>query len=643
MLGTEIVEQARQNFYKTKDICREYGDIGKIWTVNIDMHLGSLIDKCQTPYDAISYLNDKAFYDHSCPEPFASYAIDWKVDLLKKYDVKLEDLPQDFQESDLIKKTHLKKVNGRLVSSDFLNRLLFYFRSVKSIVFPEKPIIFELGGGFGTLMRLMKIAHKKATCVFIDLPETLFFANIFMQANFPNAKFHYVHSSDSISKNISEYDFVFVPFMFKEALTGSEVSLFLNTNSMGEMPPFFIRDYFDFIQQKLDVKYFAFLNRFFNRLDDRYRDRFFSISPSFQFDEHWQFHDWEISPDIDSCPYIETTLTRNMFLVAERKRLSFQDVERKKKSAFEKLEPVKYEDWNTKIYWDDFKIKFGGDYPAIMSKGDRDLTPDLSANGSFYKIWDIYRYCKDLEIILMLIKYMSYLSGRDAKFEELYWLNNAYIFGILRRKAYEEGKKIGILCNVNELETLFSLDSSLFYRDNGFKIFDIEMSEYVVRDGSIERLGNVSVSELDLVYIFSCCEPAPRDLYKLIISERLADKLYHPVDDLFVDDVRAAQKFRAILDREMELNVWGVGSDFARIVNSFPFVVTLEQGQVLRLYDKSKCGNVFYGLLIRDPCEFKTSMGPVVITSRSEKTRSEIAALVKKESPESISYDLYEK
>jgi len=102
--------------------------------------------------------------------------------------------------------------NGKLVSSAFFAHLRSLLCCLTWIDRPST--VCEIGGGYGGLAVLWmnNPHHAPDVYVLVDFPESLFFAEIFVRANDPEAKVLYVKGADDLSPNVvEEYDYVLCP------------------------------------------------------------------------------------------------------------------------------------------------------------------------------------------------------------------------------------------------------------------------------------------------------------------------------------------------------------------------------------------------------------------------------------------------
>lgn len=417
-----VLEEAKAAYAATMQTYRDMGIsprdyLGPIWANNLEQHLIPNIRACETVEQAIGYLNDKAFYDFSCGEPYLTPSIEWRLDFLRRtHGVDLQALPPALCESPYVLDKHCKTVAGRRLSSDFLNRLAWVCRLQKALVFPQQPFgIIEVGGGFGALARVFKILYPQARIVLVDIPESLFFQHAFMKASFPDSKHQFVSRVD---EPIGDADIVYVPNCFAAALQGSEFFLAVNTNSFGEMPETASSRWLDLLQRETSTANVFFLNRFLNRIDKSLlQTRQGHSCWSFHLDDRWAIREWEVDPDYERCPYFQTTLTRNLHVIASRSAQPGADLPALQRRA----ETIPLEDWCRRPGWSDFKLVSGAEYPPVMSRGDLDLTPDLGVGGTLYTLWSLVRQTHDPKWIEQLVTYLDYLNGQQFErfFEEI--------------------------------------------------------------------------------------------------------------------------------------------------------------------------------------------------------------------------------
>ena len=201
------------------------------------------------------------FFDHRTQDPLSiKHIINFKLPELQLLFTEFSpaDYP-DLKESKFSLEGSLTP--DKQLSSIFLTHLYFYLRTTSMNIKPPKQVL-EIGSGYGGLARIYKIMHHELTYVLVDLPESLFSAQVFLTANFPDAKILYVQGE--VPADISEYDFVFMPAQLAETLKGHSFDLVINTGSLQEMTTSAVKFWMDFIQNTIDTKLFYSWNYFLN-------------------------------------------------------------------------------------------------------------------------------------------------------------------------------------------------------------------------------------------------------------------------------------------------------------------------------------------------------------------------------------------
>ncbi|MBV8888924.1 MAG: putative sugar O-methyltransferase [Alphaproteobacteria bacterium] len=421
-----------QTFYGAHAVYERY-QISSMWVQALKQHIHNILDDGLWGLDSkqvFQLLQEKhALFDISARGAQLPHALDWFERLLDQKGWRLDLLSPGFQESDLFADCHCQLRNGRRLSSDFLWRVSMLERL--SHYLPrtdEKLVVVELGSGSGNFARAFKLAYPNSTYICIDIPETLFFANLFLTANFPSIRALYISSDGpGINNDLLDYDFVFIPTEFAHRLDGLQADLFVNMNSLGEMTNEVIEQWFEFLQNTIHAKKVFLLNRFLNRVDiaSPSHPRRDESACAFQLDRYWDILDWEVDPDFDRSPYVRTTATRNLLIIA-RRCAAAETLAQRTNEVLARLPPVVVEDWAIQAYWDDDgELKSGGRYPPLSSRGDYNLTHDLTRSGSLFVIWEAYRLTGSQQYARLLLIWMMEHGGMTTPFEEIYFLTRA--------------------------------------------------------------------------------------------------------------------------------------------------------------------------------------------------------------------------
>ena len=109
-------------------------------------------------------------------------------------------------------------------------------RMLAGLVPREGHVIAELGGGFGRLAYYLSRDLDGLCYLGFDLPETLCCASYFLMKAFPDARFHLHGEGEPPFERLREVDFVLLPSFEIGRLPSRSVDLFVNENSLGDMP-----------------------------------------------------------------------------------------------------------------------------------------------------------------------------------------------------------------------------------------------------------------------------------------------------------------------------------------------------------------------------------------------------------------------
>ena len=120
--------------------------------------------------------------------------------------------------------------------------------------------VLEIGGGYGALARIFKLTNSRTRYVIVDLPESLFYAHLFLALNFPDARIGYV--ADERPVDVASFDFLLVPVQRYMVLQGAQFDLVINTASLQEMPIPTVSFWMIFIQNVIRTRYFYSFNYF---------------------------------------------------------------------------------------------------------------------------------------------------------------------------------------------------------------------------------------------------------------------------------------------------------------------------------------------------------------------------------------------
>ena len=258
-----IVSEAKARLITTNDTpINHLPSHGERWNAYAQ-RIRASIDPLTTPIEVLQYAQTKVGFEHR-----GIIHHEGKFTALYERELAISfphfvDYLTDFTDINDSAPDTTYEHKGRLIS----NVLFYLARIVMSCLtyLPVAPkIILEVGGGYGAPARTwMKNPIARPKCYLIlDMPESLFFADVFLNKEFSDDKFFYVTSTEPLPEEIVEkYRFILCPLPFFTALQNLPVDLVINTGSLQEMS----EEWVDFYQTWLDqqrCRWFYSLNYF---------------------------------------------------------------------------------------------------------------------------------------------------------------------------------------------------------------------------------------------------------------------------------------------------------------------------------------------------------------------------------------------
>lgn len=129
---------------------------------------------------------------------------------------------------------------GCYVNGYLLNTASFFNQGVAEelsslVAGKERPVIAEIGGGYGPMGYALLRRHKDMTYIDFDLPEMLVVASYFLMTAFPDRKV-LLYGEEALSRScLDEFDIILMPNFAIDDLPPSTCDLFINQTSFGEM------------------------------------------------------------------------------------------------------------------------------------------------------------------------------------------------------------------------------------------------------------------------------------------------------------------------------------------------------------------------------------------------------------------------
>jgi len=135
----------------------------------------------------------------------------------------------------------------------------------------SKPVILEIGGGFGGLAYQIVKRIPYVKYIGFDLPENVFLQSYYLSCAFPKLNILiYDKSMTALTHNtIEKYDIILLPNFMIQEVESYVADLIVNVRSLSEMPVATIGEYYLQID-RLGRLFFHHENIFKNRLDGLY-------------------------------------------------------------------------------------------------------------------------------------------------------------------------------------------------------------------------------------------------------------------------------------------------------------------------------------------------------------------------------------
>jgi putative sugar O-methyltransferase len=416
-LDNKIAEDASRFYQCIKKIYAETGydkeyPLNFFWGGENMRQLMKIINSSTNAREKIALVHQTFMFSVNTEnEVIKERMVDWYIGFLNLNGIQLDDFSLSIQESPVSNLRNAVRRGDRLLAPDFLRTLILTLEIKKYCQLNHSCFnVLELGAGYGGLARTLKLFFPRISYAIIDIPETLYFSSLFLRLNFPDAKVCFVTDPAELSGPVSDYDFIFIPTKFAEVLLGSEFELFCNTASLGEMKNEIIKYWMDFIQNKVNVHYFFGLNRFLNTvIPEEHNWRLNENICSISFDPQWRILKWELEPPFTRCPYLETIVTRNLEVIAERMPVNLFNVDYAKHLSEQVADSLATQDWF-----------LHANANNTMLLRDNPLAHDLTHRGILFKLWESIRLYPRAENVGMMLTYLKILM-KEKPFEEMFF------------------------------------------------------------------------------------------------------------------------------------------------------------------------------------------------------------------------------
>ena len=125
-------------------------------------------------------------------------------------------------------------VNNNFISYEsVLNE--YYSREISNFIRNDRPVILEIGAGYGILFYYISKNFSDFCYLDFDLPEVLCCATYYLMKCFPEKKFLLYGEGELNKEAIKEYDFIFMPSYVIKDISDNSIDICINISSLGEM------------------------------------------------------------------------------------------------------------------------------------------------------------------------------------------------------------------------------------------------------------------------------------------------------------------------------------------------------------------------------------------------------------------------
>lgn len=153
------------------------------------------------------------------------------------------------------------RYNGRPVSAPVYWTMSYCLFCLDRL--PKAPnTVCEIGGGYGGPARLWLTnpIHRPSKYIVVDLPESLFFSELYLSMHFGADQVLYVADrSAATAERIARSPIVLCPNGYIDMLAAVPMDLVINTNSLQEMPEAYVDFFMDWLDRQ-DCSFFFSIN-----------------------------------------------------------------------------------------------------------------------------------------------------------------------------------------------------------------------------------------------------------------------------------------------------------------------------------------------------------------------------------------------
>lgn len=142
--------------------------------------------------------------------------------------------------------------NGRPVSAPMYLVMSYCLFCLDRLPKPPNTVC-EIGGGYGGPARLWLTnpVHRPSKYIIVDLPESLFFSELYLAKHFGAEQVLYVDDrSAAMAKRLARSPIILCPNGYIDMLAPVSMDLVINTNSLQEMPEAYVDFFMDWLDRQ---------------------------------------------------------------------------------------------------------------------------------------------------------------------------------------------------------------------------------------------------------------------------------------------------------------------------------------------------------------------------------------------------------
>jgi hypothetical protein len=286
----------------------ETSTYGRYWQGPTDLHRELLKSSSgKTPTEIFRALISTGFvlqHAVAARREHVERLIAWQIEGLRDSGIRLDQLDVTMCELDILPDSLLFDIANRRVSTDFVRFYEYFVRIRQTIPLPDRPLVFEIGSGYGGLARIIKLHHPGCALLLLDIEETLRGAEIYLRHAFPGAVIRHFTPAHPMLPESGEI--VLCRIEDAQHLTGMTADLAINTWSFGEMPNRYIDQWFTFLNDANTTRAIFLINHFMMPVcleSPTARAQLQSAQWLSHIDDRWDVVDFEIHPGSHRSPY----------------------------------------------------------------------------------------------------------------------------------------------------------------------------------------------------------------------------------------------------------------------------------------------------------------------------------------------------